>query len=65
MSRPYRITVLSDTHMPKKAKELPDPLLEDLRQSELIVHAGDWSDWELYELLSQYAPVEERGRECG
>lgn len=30
MSRPYRITVLSDTHMPKKAKELPDPLLEDL-----------------------------------
>lgn len=58
MSRPYRITVLSDTHMPKKAKVLPDPLLEDLQHSDLIVHAGDWSNWELYEQLSQYAPVE-------
>lgn len=58
MSHPFRITVLSDTHMPKKAKELPAPLLEDLRYSDLIIHAGDWSKWELYELLSQYAPVE-------
>lgn len=58
MSHPYRITVLSDTHMPRKAKELPASLLEEIRHSDLILHAGDWSNWELYEQLSQYAPVE-------
>ena len=58
MSHPFRITVLSDTHMPRKAKELPASLLEDIRHSDLILHAGDWSNWELYEQLSQYATVE-------
>lgn len=58
MSRPFRITVLSDTHMPKKAKVLPTALHEDLKGSDLILHAGDWSNWELYEQLNRYAPVE-------
>ncbi|KOP67764.1 phosphodiesterase [Bacillus sp. FJAT-18019] len=58
IDHPYRITVLSDTHMPRKAKALPAALLAELKQSELILHAGDWSNWELYEQLSQYAPVD-------
>lgn len=60
----YRMTVLSDTHMPKKAKELPAALLDNVRQSEFILHAGDWSNGELYEEPVQYAPVDGVPGEC-
>jgi len=53
-----KIVVISDTHMPGRAKELPQPLLAALPEADLILHAGDWSDWSVYELLSGYAPVE-------
>ena len=53
-----KIIVISDTHLPKKAKTLPTPLVDALTSADLILHAGDWSDWSVYELLSHYAPVE-------
>ncbi|KGP81894.1 MULTISPECIES: metallophosphoesterase family protein [unclassified Paenibacillus] len=52
------IIVISDTHLPRKARTLPEPLLEALANADLILHAGDWSDWDVYKLLSTYAPVE-------
>ncbi|MCP8969192.1 metallophosphoesterase family protein [Ectobacillus ponti] len=52
-----RIIVMADTHMPKRAKKLPSMLLQDLRQADLIIHAGDWQSLALYEELSQYAAV--------
>lgn len=39
-----RIGVISDTHMPGRARSLPEACLERLRAADLIVHAGDWSD---------------------
>ncbi|MGQ8874395.1 metallophosphoesterase family protein [Paenibacillus sp. TSA_86.1] len=53
-----KIIVISDTHLPKRARTLPVPLVDALSGADLILHAGDWSDWSVYELLSQYAPVE-------
>lgn len=53
-----KILILSDTHMPKKSKQLPDILLNELLSCELIIHAGDWQSVELYYELKQYAPVE-------
>ncbi|TGB01270.1 metallophosphoesterase family protein [Halobacillus salinus] len=52
-----KIVVLSDTHMPKKAKQLPDRLIEELPSADLIIHAGDWQTPDLYEELRAYAPV--------
>lgn len=39
-----RIAVISDTHMPSRARMLPPACLERLRLADLIIHAGDWSD---------------------
>ncbi|MGG1879130.1 MULTISPECIES: metallophosphoesterase family protein [Paenibacillus] len=52
-----KIIVISDTHLPIRARSLPEPLLKVLPGADLILHAGDWSDWSVYELLSRYAPV--------
>jgi uncharacterized protein len=52
-----KIGVLSDTHMPKKAKILPQSVKDGLVGVELIIHAGDInSDSLLYE-LEEIAPV--------
>lgn len=58
MERIYTIGVISDTHMPRMAKKLPYELLKGLESVDLIIHAGDWSDWSVYERLTEIAPVE-------
>jgi uncharacterized protein len=52
-----KVVVVSDTHMPKKAKQLPSRLLSDLGACDLIIHAGDWQTVDLFYELKQYAPV--------
>ncbi|MFD2923849.1 metallophosphoesterase family protein [Halobacillus naozhouensis] len=52
-----RVIVVSDTHMPKKAKELPKRLLEELHTADLIVHAGDWQSTHIYKQLSSYTRI--------
>ncbi|MEK3990100.1 metallophosphoesterase family protein [Robertmurraya sp. FSL R5-0851] len=52
-----KITVISDTHMPKKAKTLPIQVVKALQQSELIIHAGDWQTIEFFHELVQYGEV--------
>jgi uncharacterized protein len=52
-----KIVVISDTHMPKKAKQLPERLLLDLENCDYIIHAGDWQSVELYNELQQYGTV--------
>jgi putative phosphoesterase len=53
-----KIVVLSDTHIPKKAKSLPLRLIEELKNTDFIIHAGDWQTPEVYEELKKYAKVE-------
>ena len=36
--------LLSDTHLPKRAKDLPSGLWDDIDAADLVVHAGDWVD---------------------
>ena len=36
-----RVAVISDTHLPRGARRLPDACLENLRGADLILHAGD------------------------
>jgi putative phosphoesterase len=53
-----KVLILADTHMPKKGKALPEPVISELEKGvDLIFHAGDWSDETLYQELKQWAPV--------
>lgn len=53
-----KIIVISDTHISSAASGLPAALLKELPGADLIVHAGDWTDWSVYDKLSVFAPVE-------
>lgn len=39
-----RLVVISDTHVPSRAKALPDTVLAAVAEADGIVHAGDWTD---------------------
>ncbi len=51
--------VVADTHIPDRAKYLPEGLLEKLQEAEVdrILHAGDASSWQVIQALEQIAPV--------
>ncbi|MFJ6730143.1 metallophosphoesterase family protein [Streptomyces sp. NPDC091281] len=46
-----RLLIMSDTHLPKRAKALPGPLLDALPEADVVVHAGDWVDTATLDLL--------------
>jgi putative phosphoesterase len=54
-----RVAVISDTHLPRGARRLPDECLRLLRAADLILHGGDFVSAEfLAELGSLGPPVE-------
>ncbi|GAA2767982.1 metallophosphoesterase [Streptomyces paradoxus] len=46
-----RLLLMSDTHLPKRAKSLPAPLLAELPHADVVLHAGDWVDADTLDLL--------------
>jgi uncharacterized protein len=52
-----QIAVISDTHMPKGGRRLPDECVARLRSADLIIHAGDLIALEVLDDLRGYAPV--------
>lgn len=54
---PFRIGVVSDTHIPYVAPRLPAALIEGLAGVELILHAGDIACLSALEELERVAPV--------
>ncbi|GHE48353.1 phosphoesterase [Streptomyces cellulosae] len=46
-----RLLLMSDTHLPKRAKKLPEQLLEEIPRADVVVHAGDWVDTDALDLL--------------
>jgi putative phosphoesterase len=38
------LVLLADTHVPKRARDLPPELWEAVDAADLVVHAGDWVD---------------------
>ena len=53
-----KIGVVSDTHMSRNAKSLPQALVAEFRHVDQILHLGDWVSPEIYEMLVELAPVE-------
>lgn len=49
--------ILADTHIPRRAKTLPEGLLTYLEAADLVLHAGDLMDPRLLDILAAYAPV--------
>ncbi len=39
-----RVVVLADTHLPRRARDLPPQVWDAVGRAELVVHAGDWVD---------------------
>jgi putative phosphoesterase len=50
-----RLLIMSDTHLPKRAKRLPDELLEQIPRADVVIHAGDWVDTATLDLLETTA----------
>ncbi|WP_262000583.1 metallophosphoesterase family protein [Microbacterium sp. Mcb102] len=52
-----RMLLLADTHVPKRARRLPDAVLQAVDDAEIVVHAGDWVDEATLDLLESRARV--------
>lgn len=52
-----KIVVLSDTHIPERAKDLPLKVYEDLKSADLILHAGDMTSKEFLKKLQKISEV--------
>jgi hypothetical protein len=52
-----QIAIISDTHMPKGKRRLPDACVERLKAADLIVHAGDLSALSVLNELRSYGEV--------
>jgi putative phosphoesterase len=52
-----QIAVISDTHMPRGNRRLPEACVGRLREADLIVHAGDLTRLSVLRELEAYGPV--------
>jgi putative phosphoesterase len=47
-----KILVLSDTHIPKAAQDLPPEIYDAIKGVDMILHAGDFADRDTYDRLA-------------
>ena len=48
-----RLVLISDTHLPVRAKRLPAVLWEEIEAADVVIHAGDWVNVELLDELTE------------
>jgi putative phosphoesterase len=48
-----RLLIIADTHVPKRARELPAELWAAVDDADVVVHAGDWVDVALLDALEK------------
>ncbi len=41
---PVRLVLLADTHLPRRARDLPGAVWAAVERADVVVHAGDWVD---------------------
>ncbi len=56
MGNSVKIGVISDTHIPTRARALPAKIFEIFEDADYIVHAGDYVDLAVIEELENIAP---------
>ena len=47
-----RLLLLADTHIPKRARDLPVQVWHEVEQCDVVIHAGDWVEVGLLDQLS-------------
>ena len=52
---PISLVVTADTHVPRRARDLPHVLWRAIEDADLVVHAGDWVDVALLDELERRA----------
>ena len=50
-----RLVLISDTHLPVRAKRLPAAVWEAIDDADVVIHAGDWVNVELLDELEDRA----------
>ena len=45
------LLLISDTHVPKRARDLPAQVWDEVEQADVVIHAGDWVDMSLFDAL--------------
>ncbi len=51
-----RLAIVSDTHLPRGSRTLPEPCVERLRGADAILHGGDFSGAEVLAWFEQLGP---------
>ena len=51
------IGLISDTHIPDRARQIPQKVLTSFKDVDLIIHAGDLTTQSVIDELEEYAPV--------
>ncbi len=52
-----RLLLVADTHVPRRARTLPDDVRRAAAAADLIVHAGDWVDENVLDELGGFGPL--------
>jgi len=52
-----RLLLISDTHIPGRARRLPDEVVRAADASDLVIHAGDWVTASVLDELERHAEV--------
>lgn len=50
---PVSLVFTSDTHVPKRARDLPHSLWSEIEVADVVLHAGDWVDVALLDLFQR------------
>ncbi|OBA61340.1 YfcE family phosphodiesterase [Mycobacterium sp. 1100029.7] len=50
-----RLLLIADTHVPKRARDLPARVWEEVAQADVVIHAGDWIALDLLDELEARA----------
>ncbi len=52
-----KIGVIADTHIPDRANELPEQVIQEFQQVDMIIHAGDFTNVQIFDKLKTLAQV--------
>ncbi|MEO0202704.1 MAG: metallophosphoesterase family protein [candidate division WOR-3 bacterium] len=52
-----KILIISDTHIPFRAKSLPKAIYDEIESSNLIIHAGDFVSFDFYNELKSLKSI--------
>jgi putative phosphoesterase len=50
-----RLLIVADTHVPKRARDLPAQVWDEIDSADVVLHAGDWVDLTLLDAMQARA----------